>query len=130
MPRGNGLLNQEKSLELMGYPGGVLGGAKPFVRSSTLDRDSTILVVQMEPGDRLSMTADMLYVDGADQKILRGIEIPFAWGQGAVTAGAPNADGLVTTALLTVSALLSVTTTKSELLSCLSTGFNAMFDYA
>ena len=72
--------NQENRWNSWGYPDGVLGGAKPFVRSSTLDRDSTMLVIQVEPSDRLSMTADMLYVDFADQKILRGIEIPFAWG--------------------------------------------------
>ena len=43
-------------------------------------------VLQMEPSDRLSMTADLLYVD-FDDRVLRGIEIPFAWGQGSVTAG-------------------------------------------
>ena len=70
--------NQENRWNSWGYPGGVLGGAKPFVRSSTLERSSTMAVLQMEPSDRLSMTADLLYVDFDDQKLLRGIEIPFA----------------------------------------------------
>ncbi len=56
------------------------GGAKPFVRSSTLDRDSALLVVEAAPTDKLKMTFDALYVDFKDEKILRGIEIPFAWG--------------------------------------------------
>lgn len=60
----------------------VLGGAKPFVRSSTLERDSTMLVIEASPNDDVHMTFDALYVDFVDTKILRGIEIPFAWGQG------------------------------------------------
>lgn len=60
----------------------VLGGAKPFVRSSTLDRDSTMLVIEASPNDDVHMTFDALYVDFVDTKILRGIEVPFAWGQG------------------------------------------------
>jgi iron complex outermembrane receptor protein len=85
--------NQEKRWNSWGYPSAVvdgkefsiLGGAKPFVRSSTLNRDSAMLVVEAQPNDKLHMTFDALYVDFSDEKILRGIEIPFAWGQGTVT---------------------------------------------
>ena len=80
--------NQEKRWNAWGYPDfsvdgknySVLGGAKPFVRSSVLDRDSALLVVEAAPNDKLKMTFDALYVDFSDEKILRGIEIPFAWG--------------------------------------------------
>jgi len=80
--------------------GDLLGGAKPFVRSSTLTRDSTMLVAQFEPNDRLSVVADALYVDFSDQKILRGVEIPFGWGQmdQTITANSVNGDGVITSA--------------------------------
>ena len=88
-----------------------------------------MLVVQMEPSDRLSMTADMLYVDFADQKILRGIEIPFAWGQGAVTAGAPNADGLVTSGTTEGQRVVVRNDYEERTAELSQFGFNAMFDY-
>lgn len=122
--------NQENRWNSWGYPDGVLGGAKPFVRSSTLERSSTMAVLQMEPSDRLSMTADLLYVDFDDQKLLRGIEIPFAWGQGSVTAGAPNADGLVTSGE-TVGQRVVVRNDYEERTADLTQfGFNAKFDYS
>jgi len=85
--------NQEKRWNSWGYPEftedsgqtySILGGAKPFVRSSTLERDSAMLVIEAAPTDRLNMTFDALYVDFSDEKILRGIEVPFAWGQGTI----------------------------------------------
>jgi iron complex outermembrane receptor protein len=103
--------NQEKRWNSWGYPdftypdgsaGSILGGAKPYVRSSTLDRDSAMLVVQFAPEDNLEMTFDALYVDFTDHKILRGIEIPFAWGQGSISADTAVIDassGFVTAAV-------------------------------
>jgi iron complex outermembrane receptor protein len=103
--------NQEKRWNSWGYPeftypdgsaGSILGGAKPYVRSSNLDRDSAMLVVQLAPTDNLEMTLDALYVDFTDHKILRGIEIPFAWGQGSIstdTAVIDVATGFVTAAV-------------------------------
>lgn len=103
--------NQEKRWNAWGYPDGVvdgearsiLGGAKPFVRSSTLNRDSALLVVEVEASDKLLMTFDALYVDFSDEKILRGIEVPFAWGQGAIDLDASStvvdpASGFITSA--------------------------------
>jgi iron complex outermembrane receptor protein len=87
--------NQEKRWNAWGYPefeyedgskGSILGGAKPFVRSSTLERDSAMLVIEAAPRDDLKLTFDALYVDFLDTKILRGIEVPFAWGQGSISA--------------------------------------------
>jgi iron complex outermembrane receptor protein len=103
--------NQEKRWNSWGYPeftypdgsaGSILGGAKPYVRSSTLDRDSAMLVVQYAPTNDVEITFDALYVDFTDHKILRGIEIPFAWGQGAIsadTAVIDTATGFVTAAI-------------------------------
>ena len=122
--------NQENRWNSWGFPDGVLGGAKPFVRSSTLERSSTMAVLQMEPSDRLSMTADLLYVDFDDQKLLRGIEIPFAWGQGSVTAGAPDADGLVTSGE-TVGQRVVVRNDYEERTADLTQfGFNAKYEYS
>lgn len=86
--------NQEERWNAWGYPEftyqgsdfSILGGAKPFVRSSLLDRESTMIVLQAQPNDRLNVTFDALLVDFTDQKILRGTEIPFAWGQGSISA--------------------------------------------
>jgi len=103
--------NQEKRWNAWGYPtftypddseGSILGGAKPFVRSSTLERDSAMLVVEAAPTNDLKMTFDALYVDFLDTKRLRGIEIPFAWGQGSIsadTAVIDPASGFVTSAI-------------------------------
>ena len=100
--------NQEKRWNAWGYPDfsvdgknySVLGGAKPFVRSSVLDRDSALLVVEAAPNDKLKMTFDALYVDFSDEKILRGIEIPFAWGynRGSSALAVDPATGFVTKA--------------------------------
>lgn len=85
--------NQEERWNSWGYPEftveeqnySVLGGAKPFVRSSILDRESAMAVVQYQPIEQLNLTFDALLVDFSDQKILRGIEVPFAWGQGSIS---------------------------------------------
>ncbi|KKK91367.1 hypothetical protein LCGC14_2713680, partial [marine sediment metagenome] len=103
--------NQEKRWNSWGYPEftedsgetySILGGAKPYVRSSTLERDSTMLVIEAAPTDRLSMTFDALYIDFSDEQILRGIEVPFAWGQGSIDPASvtvDNATGFVTSAV-------------------------------
>ncbi len=103
--------NQEKRWNSWGYPtftyedgseGSILGGAKPFVRSSTLDRDSAMLVIEAAPRDDMKMTFDALYVDFLDTKILRGIEVPFAWGQGSISGDTATIDpetGFVTSAI-------------------------------
>jgi len=97
--------NQEKRWNAWGYPEldhegqtySVLGGAKPFVRSSTLDRDSALIVIEALVSDSVHMTFDALHVDFSDEKILRGIEVPFAWGQGTVTGTAVDAaSGFIT----------------------------------
>ncbi|MFT3790995.1 MAG: TonB-dependent receptor [Rudaea sp.] len=79
--------NQEKRWNAWGYPTDsttgdfVLGGAKPFVRSSELKRDTLMAVVEAKPSDVLHITADALYIKFKDEKILRGIEIPGSiWG--------------------------------------------------
>lgn len=100
--------NQEKRWNSWGYPDfdvngtnfSILGGAKPFVRSSTLERDSFMAVLEVAPSDELIITLDLLTVDFKDEKRLRGIEVPFAWGQGTVSAiTVDDATGFVTQGL-------------------------------
>ncbi|MDX1515513.1 MAG: TonB-dependent receptor [Woeseiaceae bacterium] len=91
--------NQEERWNSWGFPttgtGDLeLGGAKPFVRSSVLDRDTIMGVLQFEPTDQLSITADALYIDFSDEKNLRGIEIPGAWAGNTTVLNTSN--GLVT----------------------------------
>lgn len=90
--------NQEERWNSWGFPTTgdgdlVLGGAKPFVRSSTLDRDTVMGVLQFAATDALTVTADALYIDFSDEKRLRGIEMPGAWAQPTEVVSA--SDGLV-----------------------------------
>src|SRR5690606_26701945 len=91
--------NQEERWNTWGFPTTtdgdlVLGGAKPFVRSSTLDRDTVMGVVQFDATEAFRITADALYIDFDDEKILRGIELPGAWTYPYDVVAAE--DGLVT----------------------------------
>ncbi len=100
--------NNEERWNAWGYPtdangNAVLGGAKPFVRSSNLQRDTFMGVLQYQPNENLSITADALYIDFLDEKILRGIEIPGAvWGGGFGTQYTPGeaVNGFVTSGTL------------------------------
>lgn len=79
--------NQEERWQAWGYPEDgngnlVLGGAKPFVRSSELTRDGIMGVFEYTPDDSFSTKVDLYYSDFEDKQILRGIEIPVWWGQG------------------------------------------------
>lgn len=129
--------NQEERWNSWGYrtdtPGlegySVLGGAKPFVRSSVLDRDSAMLVLQAQPNDRLDLTFDSLYVDFNDEKILRGIEVPFAWGQGEVVANEiDEATGFVTDGTVLDQRVVVRNDMESREAKLNSFGFNAKYD--
>lgn len=98
--------NNEERWEAWGYPEvnsddndpnndyAVLGGAKPFVRSSMLERDTWMGVLQYQPNDRLNIVADVLSIQFLDEKRLRGIEIPAEWGTGVINTTLNN--GFVT----------------------------------
>ncbi|MFC3034082.1 TonB-dependent receptor [Pseudoalteromonas fenneropenaei] len=131
--------NQEKRWNAWGYPEfevdgkqfSILGGAKPFVRSSTLERDSAMLVVQAAPSDKLDMTFDALYVDFKDEKILRGIEIPFAWGQGSIDGQYATVDpetGFVTSALTQGQRVVVRNDYEDRKADLTSFGFNAKYN--
>ncbi|WP_237057141.1 TonB-dependent receptor [Microbulbifer sediminum] len=132
--------NQEERWNAWGYPEftaedgnaySILGGAKPFVRSSVLDRDSTMLVVEAQPNEKLNMTFDALYVDFADEKILRGIEIPFAWGQGSInpqSATVDPASGFITSATTEGQRVVVRNDLETRSADLKSFGFNTKYD--
>ena len=74
----------------------VLGGVKPFVRSSELDRDSFMAVFESRPNDNLHTTFDFFFSDFAEDQILRGIEFPLLWSSAQLQPGYTVEDGLIT----------------------------------
>ncbi len=76
--------NNEERFNTWGWPDGVIGGMKPFVRSAELTRDTLMAVVEYAPSPDLRVNADALYIDFEDNQTLRGIEIPAAWGDAGI----------------------------------------------
>ncbi|KUJ83619.1 TonB-dependent receptor [Microbulbifer flavimaris] len=134
--------NQEERWNAWGYPEftaedgntySILGGAKPFVRSSVLDRDSVMLVVEAQPNDKLNMTFDALYVDFSDEKILRGIEIPFAWGQGSISPESATVDpssGFITGATTEGQRVVVRNDLETRAAELNNFGFNTKYDFS
>ena len=132
--------NQEKRWNSWGYPGfttedgqsySILGGAKPYVRSSTLERDSAMLVLEAAPTDKLNMTFDALYIDFSDEQILRGIEIPFAWGQGSISSDSTTVDaetGFITSAVTEGQRVVVRNDHQERKAELTQFGFNAKYD--
>ena len=78
----------------------IFGGNKPYVKSAMLERDTVSGIVQWAPTDRLSITADALYIDFLDSKVKRGLEEGGpVWGGTDWTATEVE-DGLVTAGYL------------------------------
>ncbi|MFP4541001.1 MAG: TonB-dependent receptor [Opitutales bacterium] len=73
----------------------VLGGAKPFVRSSELDRDGYMAVLQYRPSETFNLTFDAYYSDFAETQTLRGIELPLFWSSAMLQPGATVEDGVI-----------------------------------
>jgi iron complex outermembrane receptor protein len=58
----------------------VIGGMKPYVMSSELERDGFMGVLEFRPNDRFTSTIDAFYSEFSNTQILRGIEFPLYWG--------------------------------------------------
>ncbi len=76
----------------------LLGGSKPFVASSDLDRIGLIGTLQYQPSDQFESTIDIFYSDFNEDQPLRGIEFPLGFGAFGVTTDSINSvdDGIVT----------------------------------
>jgi iron complex outermembrane receptor protein len=87
------------------FPGGasLLGGAKPFVRTSQIKRQGTILALEFAPNETIHSTVDLFYSSFQETQLLRGIEMPLSPNWGTYTALAPGytvQSGLITKATL------------------------------
>lgn len=75
----------------------IIGGAKPFVRSSLLERDSFMSVIENRPSDNFHSTIDVFYSEFQETQMLRGIELPLFWSSAQFQPdSAVVEDGLVT----------------------------------
>ncbi|RST32085.1 TonB-dependent receptor [Sphingomonas ginkgonis] len=86
----------------------LLGGAKPYVESSKLQRTGVVGTLEFKPSDRWHTTLDVLYSKFKETQYLRGIEFPIApdWGSNATITNYTASNGLVTDA--TVSGVVGV----------------------
>jgi iron complex outermembrane receptor protein len=74
----------------------VLGGAKPFVRSSELERDGVMIVLENAPSDNLHSTIDVYFSQFDESQTLRGIEVPLQWSSAVLRPDFTAEDGLIT----------------------------------
>ncbi|OYX35177.1 MAG: TonB-dependent receptor [Brevundimonas subvibrioides] len=68
----------------------ILGGVKPYVMSSELERDGFMGTVEFRPNDRFRSTIDAFYSQFENTQILRGIEFPLWWGGSSGACGTPQ----------------------------------------
>jgi len=91
--------SQGERFNAWGYPGTgdgelVIGGAKPFVRSSELDRTGIMGVLEYMPSDSFHTTLDLYYSTFEETQWLRGIELPLLWSAAQLQPGYTIEDGL------------------------------------
>ena len=124
--------NQEERWQAWGYPDNangdsVLGGAKPFVRSSELERDGVLAVVEYAPNERFHSTLDLYYSKFVDDQRLRGIEIPAAWGTNGGVVATTTVDGLVTEGVIKGAEVVVRNDVNKRDADSLSLGWNNKF---
>jgi iron complex outermembrane receptor protein len=80
----------------------TLGGAKPYVQSSMLDRTGFVGTLEFRPNDRVHTTIDALYTKFKETQYLRGIEFPVSneWGAPSTILDYTADGGLVTDATI------------------------------
>lgn len=125
--------NQEERWQAWGYPtnangDSVLGGAKPFVRSSELERDGLLAVVEYAPNDSFHSTLDVYYSKFVDDQRLRGIEIPAAWGSNGGVVPTTVVDGLVTEGVIKGAEVVVRNDVNKRDADSLSVGWNNKFN--
>lgn len=74
----------------------VIGGAKPFIRSSDLERTGVMATLQYRPSQTFETSLDIYYTDFAETQMLRGIELPLFWSGAQLQPGFTVEDGLIT----------------------------------
>jgi len=95
-----------KQFQAWGYPQDsagnyTFGGSKSYVRSSDIDRDGLMAVLEWKPSDHLHSTIDVYYSKLDETQYLRGMEIPAAfWSSAQLQPGYTTSGGLITGATL------------------------------
>jgi iron complex outermembrane receptor protein len=80
----------------------ALGGTKSYVRSSNLDRDGLMAVIEYKPTENIHSTVDVYVSRFEEKQLLRGMEIPLAfWSGASLTPNYTVSNGLITNATLT-----------------------------
>jgi iron complex outermembrane receptor protein len=91
---------QEERFNSWGYPtdpgAAVIGGAKPYVRSSELERTGVIGALEWAPTDSLTTSLDIYYSEFSEEQQLRGIELPLFWSAAQLQPGYTEDNGLIT----------------------------------
>lgn len=92
---------QAERWDAWGYPSTgagelIIGGAKPYVESRDLERQSVFGTVEFEPNEDWSLTFDVFGTHFEDSGILRGLEIPLFWSGAQLQPGYTIDNGLVT----------------------------------
>ncbi|WP_233256711.1 TonB-dependent receptor [Opitutus sp. ER46] len=76
----------------------VLGGAKPFVRSSQMKRNGFMGVVEFKPNSFFHTTFDLFRSKFKEDQSLKGIEIPLQWSSATLQPGFTVDRGVITKA--------------------------------
>lgn len=96
-----------KQFQAWGYPTDAagnyaLGGTKSYVRTSNVDRNGVMAVLEFKPSASLHSTIDAYYSKLDETQLLRGLEIPMAfWSSAQLQPGYTTSGGLITQATLT-----------------------------
>jgi iron complex outermembrane recepter protein len=83
---------QIEKFEAWGYPeiaAGTrsLGGIKPYVVSSELERTGVIATIELQPSESFNSVLDVYYSSFKEDQLLRGIEMPLVWGGASLAPG-------------------------------------------
>jgi iron complex outermembrane recepter protein len=92
---------QIEKFNAWGYPSvgdGVLGlgGVKPYVVSTELERTGVIATLEYQPADNFNTALDVYYSKFKDDQLLRGIELPLLWGGAELRPGYGVTNGVAT----------------------------------
>ncbi|HWA87389.1 MAG TPA: TonB-dependent receptor [Opitutus sp.] len=96
-----------KQFQAWGYPTDAdgnfaLGGTKSYVRTSNLDRDGFMGILEFKPNENIHSVIDVYYSKFEEKQLLRGMEIPLAfWSSANLQPGYTVSNGLITQATLT-----------------------------
>lgn len=96
-----------EQFQAWGYPRDAqgnfaLGGTKSYVRTSNLDRDGIMAVLEYKPNENIHSIVDVYTSDFEENQLMRGMEIPLAfWSSATLQPGYTTSGGLITRATLT-----------------------------